>query len=203
MPKTKLYALIALVSIILCLGAYGAIQRKNLARAKAEVERLEKNQAALLQDIEYARNKAGDLQATVDALTLRRDELERLLPAYARKIKDMEIRLKEVQSVAAVTMETSAAVTATPDTVYVPVPVPGDPSPAPRRFVYSDAWLDAVIDIGDSARVQVNVRDSLTVLAHREKRKCLFRRPRVIKYTAVPSSPYTTVTGLTYVEVTD
>ena len=203
MPKTKLYALIAFVSIILCLGAYGAIQRKNLARAKAEVERLEKNQAALLQDIEYTRNKAGDLQATVDALTLRRDELERLLPAYARKIKDMEIRLKEVQSVAAVTMETSAAVTATPDTIYVPVPVPGDPAPEPRRFVYSDAWLDAVIYIGDSARVQVNVRDSLTVVAHREKRKCLFRRPRVIKYTAVPSSPYTTVTGLTYVEVTD
>lgn len=203
MAKLKIYAIIAAVGIITCLGIYAAVQGRKLARAKADVERLERNQAALLQDMEIERNKAGDLQATVNALTLRRDELERLIPVYVRKLDEMSIRLKEVQSVASIGLETVASVTAKPDTVFVPVEVPG-PAPAQRRFIYSDDWLDAVIDIqDDSVSVQVQARDSLTVVAHRERRKCLFKKPKIVRYTAVPASPYTRITGLNYVETVD
>lgn len=202
MEKLKNYALLAAAGIIICLAAFMSFQGRKLAQTRDEAARLSANQAALLADVEYERNRAGELQGTVQALTLRRDELEALLPAYERRLRDMNIKLKDAQHMAAIATETAAKVTAHPDTVFKYVEGLPVLDTAVRRFRFFDEWIDAEISVADTgARLQLKVRDSLTVVGHREKRRCLFRRPKVTHYTAVSSSPYTVVTGVSYVEI--
>ena len=133
LDKLKNFALLAALGIILCLGIFVALQGRNLARVKQEAARLDANQTALLTELQQERNTAGQLQSTVQALTLRRDELEGMLPAYERRLREMNIRLKDAQHLAQIATETAAAVTAHPDTVirYVPgLPVPVVDTPA-------------------------------------------------------------------------
>lgn len=204
--KLKNFALLAALGIILCLGIFAAIQGTQLARSKQEAARLGANQTALLTELQQERNAAGQLQSTVQALTLRRDELEAMLPAYERRLREMNVRLKDAQHLAQIATETAAAVTAHPDTVirYVPgLPVPVVDTSA-RRYKFFDEWLDAEISVTDTgAALRLHVHDSLTVVAHKERRRCIFRRPRVLYYTAVSANPYTTVTGISYIELTE
>lgn len=202
--KLKNFALLAALGIILCLGIFAAIQGTQLARSKQETARLDANQTALLTELAQERNAAGQLQSTVQALTLRRDELEAMLPAYERRLREMNIRLKDAQHLAQIATETAAQVTARPDTVikYVQgVPVIDT---AARRFRFFDEWIEAEISVTDTgAALRLHVNDSLTVVAHKERRRCIFRRPKVKYYTAVSANPYTTVTGISYIELTE
>lgn len=202
--KLKNFALLAALGIILCLGIFAAIQGTQLARSKQETARLGANQTALLTELAQERNAAGQLQSTVQALTLRRDELEAMLPAYERRLREMNIRLKDAQHLAQIATETAAQVTARPDTVikYVQgVPVIDT---AARRFRFFDEWIEAEISVTDTgAALRLHVNDSLTVVAHKERRRCIFRRPKVKYYTAVSANPYTTVTGISYIELTE
>lgn len=202
--KLKNFALLAALGIILCLGIFAAIQGTQLARSKKETARLDANQTALLTELQQERNAAGELQSTVRALTLRRDELEAMLPAYERRLREMNVRLKDAQHLAQIATETAAQVTARPDTVikYVQgVPVIDT---AARRFRFFDEWIEAEISLCDTgAALRLHVHDSLTVVAHKERRRCLFRRPKVKYYTAVSANPYTTVTGISYIELTE
>lgn len=205
LSKLKNYALLVAFGIILCLAAFSVSQARKLTEAKSEAERLANNQSSLLMELHEEVNKAGKLQATVDALALRRDELETLVPKYEKQLADMRIRLKDAQHVAAVATETAAKVQARRDTVwqYVERPDPGTPTRA--RYTYEDAWISAVVVVEDSslATLQVTARDSLTLVGHRERRKCLFKKPKITHYTTVSASPYTTVTGVTYVEIVE
>ena len=202
--KLKNFALLAALGIILCLGGFAFVQGRVLAQTKRETARLGANQTALLTELVQERNAAGELQSTVRALTLRRDELEAMLPAYERRLREMNVRLKDAQHLAQIATETAAQVTARPDTVikYVQgVPVIDT---AARRFRFFDEWIEAEISLSDTgAALRLNVHDSLTVVAHKERRRCLFRRPKVKYYTAVSANPYTTVTGISYIELTE
>lgn len=202
--KLKNYMLLAALGIILCLGGFAFVQGRVLAQTKREAARLDANQTALLTELVQERNAAGELQSTVQALTLRRDELEAMLPAYERRLREMNVRLKDAQHLAQIATETAAKVTAQPDTVikYVQgVPVIDT---AARRFRFFDEWIEAEISLSDTgAALRLNVHDSLTVVAHKERRRCLFRRPKVKYYTAVSANPYTTVTGISYIELTE
>lgn len=204
LDKLKNFALLAALGIILCLGIFVALQGRNLARVKQEAARLDANQTALLTELQQERNTAGQLQSTVQALTLRRDELEGMLPAYERRLREMNIRLKDAQHLAQIATETAAAVTAHPDTVIRYVQGLPVVDTAARRYKFFDEWLDAEISVTDTgAALRLHVHDSLTVVAHKERRRCIFRSPKVKYYTAVSANPYTTVTGISYIELTE
>ena len=209
MGNIRVWAVGCAAALILFLAGWALVLDRRLESAKAEVQRLEHNQETLLGDVTFERNRAGELQATVDALTLRRDELERLLPEYVRRLADMGVRLREAESVARVSMEQAASVKAVRDTVYVPIQSPADGTDVRRRYRYSDEWIDADVEVDlrvDTAGVTVRSRDSLTIVAHRARKRCLFPRFRVGKvthYTVASSSPYSEITGFAIVEVID
>ena len=202
LSKLKNYALLAALGIILCLAAFVLLQGRKLKAETERADRLENNQSALLSDLHTETNRAGNLQAAVDALTLKTSELERLLPEYERKLADMKIRVKNAEHIAQVQTELAASVTARRDTVYEYIERPG---PGRSRFTYSDAWLTAVIDVEEDsvASLSLSAKDSLTLVAHKQRRKCLFKKPGPTRYTVESVSPYTTITGMKVVEIFD
>lgn len=200
LDKLKNYGLLAALGMILSLTVYAAVQGRKLQEQTERAERLSNNQAALLTDLLKETNRAGNLQASVDALRLEKEELERLLPEYEAKLKSMSIRLKDAQHVARVQTELAASVTARRDTVfqYIEHPVPGR-----VRYTYSDPWLTAVVEVeADSvAALSLSARDSLTLVAHKQRRRCLFRKPGPTRYSVESSSPYIDITGMHFVEI--
>lgn len=198
--KLKNYGLLALLGIVLFLAAFASLQGRKLKAETARADRLANNQSALLSDLYKETNRAGNLQATVDALTLKADELSDLIPAYEKKLKDMSVRLKDAQHVAQVQTELAASVTARRDTVFQYIE---RPDPGTARYTYNDPWLTAVITVeADSvAALSISARDSLTVVAYKQRRKCLFKKPGPTRYTVESASPYMDITGMQVIEI--
>ena len=205
LSKLRNYGLLASVGIILCLSIFAAFQGLKLKDASERADRLSRNQSALLNDLAKETNRAGNLQATVDALTLRAGELESLIPSYEKKLKDMAVRLKDAQHLAQVQTELAAAVEAHRDTVWQYIERPDTASRGRARYAYTDAWLSAVVTIEDDAvaGLQIQARDTLTLVAHKERRKCLFKKPKIIHYSVESTSPYIEIDGVQYIEITD
>lgn len=201
--KFKIAIVAVIAAIIMALAAAACCLDLKYQEAKAEAARLAANQTTLLSEIDTARAENGRLMATVDALSLRRDELERLLPAQAAEIRNLRLRLKDVQAVAALQTETAFQADLDRDTVFVEVFKEAAPE-GRRSYRFRDVWVDALVTVvGDSARLDMSLRDSLTVVAHKERRKCIFKKPKITSLTVSPASPYTKVTGVGYVEVVD
>lgn len=201
-----------LVIALLALAAAAAIivaQAVSIRKQKAETTRLQINQDALLSEVQTYQDKEENLVATVNALTLRRDELENLIPEYTREIDNLRIKLKDVQSTAHIAMKTVARLqaTANPEQEH---PLPPDPvtpqlpAETPGEFNYKDAWITVSGRVLNDSVVDLRIihRDSLTLVAHRTKKKCL-RRSKIIKYDVLSNSPYTSITDVSYIELTE
>jgi len=202
--KIKNYALLAAAVLIVGLAVFASFQGYALRLSRETASRLAENQSSLLTDLKMERNKSGYLQATVQALKLEREEIEALIPKYEAQLDDMRIRLKEAQSIAELNLQTELNVTAGRDTaVAIPsVTLPGVVKPS--CYVYNDKYASVNIAVnGDSSAVYISIRDVVYVVAHRERKTCLLKKPKITKYTATTLSPYTNIVGVRYVEVTD
>lgn len=188
------------------------ILAKQIRALQTDNARLEQNQAALLSDIETYRADNGNLVATVNAVSLRKDELEELMPKYVTEIQQLKLKIKNLQSFALVTTKTELTAEA-PISIHTPTPradstllvdsqPPKDP---PIAFEWHDDWvmISGKVENG-IATCDVSVIDSLVIVAHRKPRKCIFRRKgKVIGYSVESKNPHTEVTGLEYIEVID
>ena len=196
---------------VLVLAAVCSIQHKNLRKTQEERARLEENQASLLLDIEKRRTENGELVASVQALTLKGEELSLLVPKYEKEIKDLKIALKNAKSLAHVETETSITVT----TPLQPELQPQDEKPAspeppaesftPREFFWEDEWITIRGKVyQDTVICSFVNRDTLTLIAHYQKRRCLFakgRKGKLIKYDVKTKNPHTDIKGLEYIEI--
>ena len=201
--KPITWVILVLVTAIGVISIQAALIKKH----KAEISRLEMNQEALLTDLQYYQDENGHMVATVNALTLRRDELENLIPSYAAEIEDLKLKLKNVNTLAHVSMETKAEIH-TP-TFQLPPPAPMPPMehpdtlpPTPYQFNYEDTWITVTGTVypDSTSNVQIECRDSLTLVAHRTKKRCC-RKSKIIKYDVTSSSPYSLITDLGYIEL--
>lgn len=210
--KPITWVILALLVAIAIIG----IQSSILQKRKAEISRLEMNQEALLTDVQYYQAENGQLVATVNAITLRRDELENLLPSYTQEIANLKLKLKNVETVAKVSVRQEAEIQA-PIVPMPPPPVtitlPAEPKEiepeapvfepeTPHEFSYNDEWISVsgILYQDSLANIRVEHRDSLILLAHKTKRRCC-RKSKIIKYDVQAKSPYTTITDVEYVEL--
>ena len=193
-----------------------SIQRRDITEKGKEVARLECNQTTLLKDVEHYRGKNGELVTSVNALTLRKDELETLIPKYENEIRSLKIKLEDAKSIAHIETETNVeasipiadqSVPAVVDSVLktpVSVPVPEQSVPAlPKEFYWKDDWTEISGKIyADSLSCSVTCRDSITLVAHYERKKCLFKKKgKLIKYDVKSKNPHVTVKGIDVVEL--
>ena len=113
-----------------------------------ERERLENNQTALLEDVEYYKTESGNYAASVQALELTKKELSQHCQELTETIEDLNLKIKRIEAVSATATETNIPIETevTDSIVYrvntdrlVPVPVIRDTLMAIR---YKDPWVE-------------------------------------------------------------
>ena len=109
LAKKPVFWLCAALAVLV---AICTIQHRNLVQKEQERARMEDNQTALLSDMEKYRTENGELVASVQALTLKSDELSALIPKYEREIKALKIDLRNAKNMAHVETETSVGIMA-------------------------------------------------------------------------------------------
>lgn len=172
-----------------------------LRKARAEKERLEANQTALLSQVEYYTTKNGKSAADVRKLTLTVDELKQHNATLKKTAEDLGIKLKRVQSASTTGVRTEVKfITQVRDSIVyrdsIIVPV--------KAFAWSDPWTDVqgVIE-RDSVDLSVQSVDTLTTIVHKIPHKFWFIKwgCKAIKQTVVSSNPHTKITYTEYIEV--
>ena len=172
-----------------------------LRKARAEKERLEANQTALLSQVEYYTTKSGKSAADVRKLTLTVDELKQYNATLKKTADDLGIKLKRVQSASTTGVRTEVKfITQVRDSIVyrdsIIVPV--------KAFAWSDPWTDVVGVIErDSVDMNVTSVDKLTTIVHKIPHKFWFIKwgCKAIKQTVVSSNPHTKITYNEYIEV--
>lgn len=206
--KSPLFWLIAAVFV---LGSVCSVQSARLKEVKAEASRLEDNQSALLGQIERYKTENGELAASVQAVTLKADELSALIPAYKSRLKQLRIDLKNAKSLAHLSTQITAEIAA--PLIVKELKEDGAPASseqeqsAPRDFSWSDEWITVSGKVyRDTVVCSFVSRDSLTLVAHYAKRKCIFarwRKGKLVKYDVVSANPHTEIANLEYIEVVE
>lgn len=196
----SLYFWLALAIVLLGGTLYWSLTRN--AQNEAEIERLEGNQTTLLGEVEYYRSENGELVASVQALTMKRDEFAELLKAEHRKVESLGVRIKELESIGEVGTDTDVTIEADilpPDTVYQTEPIMG-------RFEWADPWVRVVGELHpDKIKAQINITDTITIIAHRKARGWwIFRcKGKITHYDAVSANPHTSISDIHYIELTE
>lgn len=195
--------------IVATLSVITVAQSSKIKAQKSDIERYQVNHETLLQDLQNYQAENGRLVASVQALTLRADELETLIPSYTHEISQLKLKVRDLQSVAHLTTVTEADILAPIDTVRTPNMqyeyTDAPPTDIPHEFFFEDDYITVRGSIhNNQVQVSVEHRDSLTLVAHRKARKCMFKRKgKIIGYNVTSKSPYTKITNLEYIELTE
>lgn len=142
------------VLFIVMLVSFLAILSEN-RRLKKDLDRQTENVGALNYDIQYGKLDDSLPVAKNTALQAKVSELEQLHLTDTKLIKELKIKLKDVQAQHTLSSETA-------DTVII-APVPGT---ADSVFAYKDQWLSLHIDI-PKRECQYLAYDSLTTIVSR------------------------------------
>ena len=182
-------------------------------RYGAENTRLQRNQRALMSQIDHYRTQADEAAASVEVLQLRCREFERLRAGDAERIRQVGIRLRRVEATA-VSATHSAVEFRAPlhDTVirHLPAEPLCDTSRVAaslaawsgRTFRWRDAWVTVEGRIAnDSVVCRVESVDTLRQVIHRVPRRFLFFRfgTKAVRQEIVSSNPHTRIVYAEYV----
>lgn len=173
MNKILLIAALVLVGLVVFLT--GTVKRQ-----KAEISRLDSNIAAVTETARQYKTKAGDNAEEVRRLALKHSELEMFNADLEKKVKEMGIKLRDVQAVNRMESETKIAVT-------VPNVTPKTVKSVNRFAHYFDGWNDVKVESRpDSTKIEVKNVDTLDVVTHvKQKRFLFFRVGKPIPKTTV------------------
>lgn len=187
---------------IIILGSALYLSLKESAERGAEIVRLEDNQTTLLGEVEYYETENGRLAASVQVLTMKRDEFAELLKAERRKVESLGIRIAELESIGETSTSTDVSIEADivpPDTVYIPEPIMA-------TFEWHDPWVRVVGELHPTRlKAKINITDTITIVAHRKARGWwIFRcKGKITRYDAVSANPHTQINHIEYVEIRD
>lgn len=193
----RMLLLWAVVATTLCAGLARRHHRETL--------RLEANLRALASDTAHYRRRLGAESASCDVLRLRCREFERLRTQDARRLREMGIRLRRLEAVAAHTAVTRLE-TAAPlrDTVRI---VERDTlmlRDTVRLFRWRDAWVRVEGELhADTLRCRVESVDTLHQIVHRIPRRFLFIRwgTKALRQEIVSSNPHTRLVASEYLRI--
>ncbi len=184
-----------LLAIILLLGGVVFIQYKHSARLSDERDRYKQNNTALLSDIERIKVDSTTMAVDAKALRLTIDEYERFRATDAEKIRQMGVKIKNLQAAAKHQLEVAAPINAV---IRDTVPV----IQQKVEMVSPHIQLDAVID-NDSLKGDIRLPVTLQQTVWVEyKRKCLFwKKVKAIHQTISSDNPYVDIKYSEYIQI--
>ena len=190
-----------LLVIILLLGGVVFIQFKHAAKLSDERDRYKQNNTALLSDIVRIKVDSTTMAVDAKALRLTIDEYERFRAADAEKIRQMGIKIKNLQAVAKHNLEVAAPINAViRDTVIIRDTVQVVQQKV--EMASPHIQLDAVIDndtLRGDIRLPVTLQQTLWV---EYKRKCLFwKKVKAIHQTISSDNPYVEIKYSEYIQI--
>jgi predicted nuclease with TOPRIM domain len=166
-----------------------------------EKERLKQNTEALMSGAKYYENKFGESTAEVNRLNLTVSELQDNRAALVQEVKNMDIKLKRLQSISNTSLvsEFNSKLTLH-DTIIVR-----------DTFIdtvqcasYKDEYIDVnVCDFKDEIYANIITYDTIIQVVHRVPKKWWFIKygTKAIRQTIKSSSPYTKITYTEYIEI--
>ncbi len=182
--------IITLLTLLLIAGAGLKTIHNRYKKEKAERERLEGNQSVLLSDINTYKAKNGELITRTEALIQTESELKRYNNELLAEVKNLRVRVKDLQSHISITTETTLEKTVVlRDTLLLPYV---------KSFEYNDDYTTIRGALTkDSVKLSYHSTDSIQVFQHIEKYKFLFIRWGVKNewWDIKNSNPHTTIKG--------
>ena len=184
-----IYAMGATLLLILCV----AIMRHSYR----EVVRLSNNNEALTSETKLYKSRLDESAASVVALQLKLDEYRKQNARDAKRIRELGIRLRRVESAAKAATKSRVEFSAPMcDTVILRDTL--------RLFRWSDRWVrvEGVLCNGN-VECSVESVDTLHQIIHRVPRKFLFIRygTKAIRQEIVSSNPHTRIVYADYIEL--
>ncbi|QIG65439.1 hypothetical protein SJC20_21 [Bacteroides phage SJC20] len=174
------------IACLLLISVTGFLYNK-VERQKKEIERLDTNIEAINSEAVRFKTKAGKDAETVQALTLKRDELELFNSRLTKQVSDLRIKLRDVK--AAHTIETELRI----DTVVITEKTDVQNQ---YKFKYADNWNEITGVVSpDSTKLEFNSVDTLDVISHVKQKRFLFFRigkPK-IRTTITNQNPKSTI----------
>ena len=160
--------------VILLFLAIISYQGRRIKTLKGENVRLGENQRALLEDITFYKTRAGASAASVEKLTLTKQEFENKCADLTRLCNELNIKLKRLQSTSTTSIENKTEFTAPlRDTIIIRDAVPA----YARKFLWRDTWTKVEGIIEDhTVNCKVHSRDTIDQIVYRVPRKFLFFR---------------------------
>ncbi|MBQ4278558.1 MAG: hypothetical protein IJC16_01210 [Rikenellaceae bacterium] len=170
---------------------YGQTQRR-------ECIRLAGNQSALLADLRQYRLRDSLQAASVEVLMLKNAEFERHFAELKQMVREMDIKVKRVESVATAATQTGRQISApVRDTVIARQPA--------TLIRYTDPFLhlDGIVT-GDRFDGSIVSYDTLVQVVHRVPRKFLFFRfgTKCLRQEIVSKNPHSRITYSEYIRLT-
>lgn len=203
------------VMVLLLLGLVALIAIRSNNRLKADIARMQHNQQTMQAEVEYYKSRSGEQVATIEALTLERDEINRLVPGYINEIDNLRKKLRDVENMGSVVSTTEIEVVA-PIEDYIHRDIMAEMlenlsdslhqhySTLPmKHFHWADQHnsIDGII-YDDSVHCKVSITDRLKFITYRKKKKCLFKRKgKVLGYDVICENPNTQILDIEYIEI--
>ena len=169
--------------------------------SKDECKRLEGNQASLLEQAEYYKTEAGKSAASVQELTLTKQEAEAHCVELTKMVDELGIKLKRVQQATTTAMERKVEIrTVVRDSiVYV-----NNNADTMKSFTWSDAWTDIAGTFNnDEAKIAIHSVDTIRQIVHRVPKRFLWFKfgTKAIRQEIVSSNPHNKIVFSEYVSI--
>ncbi len=187
------YSVVATLLLLVCM--------LSLHHTKDETIRLRNNNEALAAEANLYKTRSEESAASVVAMQLQLDEFRQQHARDTKRIRELGIRLRRVESVATSASQTKVEVSAPlRDTILFDRLLPDTAS----IFRWSDSWvrIEGIIRNG-KAECQVESVDTLRQIIHRVPRRFLFFRygTKAIRQEIISSNPHTRIVYAEYIEL--
>ena len=184
------------VTVLLAVVISGGLSQRST------IERLERNNRALSQDLEHYVTENGEQAASIEALELTTRQFRQMCADREAEIKSLGLKVKRLKSISQAVTETrvdtvTPFVTAGPrDSLPVLEPI--------GHLEWADAWVSVKAEVnGGLARVSVSSRDTLQQVVHRVPHKFLWFSygTKAIRQEIISSNPHTEIVYSEYIEI--
>lgn len=192
----KFLAISCLVLVVVCLSLIKVVQGLH-----EEKDRLTINNESLMESVNLYKSNSGKYAASVISLTLTKSELEKNRDELAETIKDLNIKIKRLQSASSTSTNTQVKVqTIIKDSiVYM-----NGLQDTLQSFSWEDSWTKIHGEIKNKdVNMYINSVDTLKQIVHRVPKKFLFFRfgTKAIRQEVVSSNPHTKIVYSEYIEL--
>lgn len=176
-----------------------------LRRALNEVDRLENNQEVLSSEVKLYRTRYDESVASVQSLRVRLDEMRQLHEEDVKRIRDLGIKLRRVESLTSSMSATEVEVqTVKRDTVVEREVLGIVVRDTLSLFSWSDAWVSVEGEIsGSDVRCSVRSVDTLRQIVYRIPRRFLGipYGVKALRQEIISSNPHTRIVYTEYIEL--